>query len=433
MKRLLPVTWVVLLVLFHPLPVPSTTGPLVELARPGPWAGVSGLIAYGARLYMVNSQIFVNHNSADIYSYHPGTGAVRFEHRLFSQDAGTPARIDGLLYWPYEDPRFSTTYGEFEITNGHSWQWRVAPEVRGFHMHAMLSHQGARYALASGWRGRVYRSSDHGRHWKQVYEHPSPAGQVSRITAMAALGQDLYFALTAWSEAGVKLLRREQGTIRPVPGWPRGRFVGAMGAFKGMMYAVNHTDHTSRLWRSAGRQVAEPIAALDAYTVHALAATSDTLWAVSDGPDGGRVWRSADGLAWHLVQRLPSVPVAVTVVDDQVFVGTYNSKRGGALWGPARPRPWTVSTALPPLPVQPVQRLSPVALTRALHDLDRALADSANPAYRQRLLAYLLPLALSRDPHAGEALSARLLRPWPQTLVPLFGAQVHVPAAQVAR
>ncbi|ETX06435.1 MAG: hypothetical protein ETSY2_17120 [Candidatus Entotheonella gemina] len=48
---------------------PSLAQPLVELARPGPWAGISGLMAYHGKLYFVNSQIFVNHNAADIYSY----------------------------------------------------------------------------------------------------------------------------------------------------------------------------------------------------------------------------------------------------------------------------------------------------------------------------------------------------------------------------
>lgn len=87
---------------------------------------MSGLIAYGPRLYLVNSQIFINHNAADVYSYHPGEGTLRFEQRLFSQDAGIPAIIDGLLYWPYEDPRFSSTYGEYAITDGQQW-WTASP------------------------------------------------------------------------------------------------------------------------------------------------------------------------------------------------------------------------------------------------------------------------------------------------------------------
>ncbi|MBI3636578.1 MAG: hypothetical protein HY216_10285, partial [Candidatus Rokubacteria bacterium] len=42
---------------------------LVPLAQPGPWSGVSSLVGYGERLWFVNSVKFVDHNSADVYSY----------------------------------------------------------------------------------------------------------------------------------------------------------------------------------------------------------------------------------------------------------------------------------------------------------------------------------------------------------------------------
>lgn len=86
--------------------------PLVQLAQPGPWSGVSGLIGYGTRLWFVNSVKFVDHNSADVYSYDPRTGDTRYERHLFSQDEGVPAVADGLLFWPFEDPRFSVGHGE---------------------------------------------------------------------------------------------------------------------------------------------------------------------------------------------------------------------------------------------------------------------------------------------------------------------------------
>ena len=408
--------------------------PLVELARPGPWAGVSGLIAYDARLYLVNSEIFVNHNAADVYSYHPGEGELRFERRLFSQDAGTPAIIDGLLYWPYEDPRFSSAYGEYSITDGQQWRWQATPDLRGFHVHAMLAHQGAMYALASGWRGRLYRSTDHGRRWTLLYEHPSPEGRVSRITAMAAHAETLYLGLTAWAEAGVKLLYHRDGAVASAPGWPTGRSIGALSAFQGRIYAVNRTNDDSRLWRSDGRGAAEPIAVLDGHRVRALAATAEALWAVSAASgQTGIVWRSADGLQWREMQKLPEPPVALTVVEDQVFVGTHHRVRGGALWGPATPRAFAATAAPTPLSAPAVQLYTPSALADALRDLDQALTGANRSDYRQRLIQRLLPLALSRDPAAGQALSRRLQTSLPQTTVPLFGGKVQAPVATLAR
>lgn len=78
---------------------------LAPLARVAPWPAVSGLVGYGGRLWFANSVKYVNHNSADLYSYDPGTGRTRFERHLFSQDAGEPVVHRGLLYWPFEDSR----------------------------------------------------------------------------------------------------------------------------------------------------------------------------------------------------------------------------------------------------------------------------------------------------------------------------------------
>ena len=98
---------------------------LVPLARPGPWSGVSALIGYGARLWFVNSVPFVDHNSADVYSYDPVTGDTRYERHLFSQDAGSPVVAAGLLYWPFEDARFSMGLGEYMVTDIANWSTAV--------------------------------------------------------------------------------------------------------------------------------------------------------------------------------------------------------------------------------------------------------------------------------------------------------------------
>jgi hypothetical protein len=58
--------------------------PLSLLARPGPWAGINALVSYGERLWFANSVPFENHNAADIYSYDPRTGTVRYEANLLS-------------------------------------------------------------------------------------------------------------------------------------------------------------------------------------------------------------------------------------------------------------------------------------------------------------------------------------------------------------
>ena len=166
--------------------------PLKLLAQIGPWPSVSKLIGYRGRLWFTNSVKWEDHNSADLHSYNPATGDVRYEAHLFSQDAGDPAVHKGLLYWPFEDPRSSMSRGEFMVTNGRDWQWRFLPRMRAFHTHAMASHAGAFYAATSAWRGGLQRSRDGGRHWVVLHRHDNPSSRISRILALTSHGGKLY-------------------------------------------------------------------------------------------------------------------------------------------------------------------------------------------------------------------------------------------------
>ena len=147
---------------------------LVTLATPGPWRDVTRLIGYGDRLWFTNSVAGADYNSADIYSYDPETQTTRYEQHLFSQDAGQPVVADGFLYWPFEDPRFSASLGEYMVTNGQQWQWRVLPQGEVFHVHTMGTYQGSLLAGTGAWAAGLQRSPDGGRTWEVIYSHPHP-------------------------------------------------------------------------------------------------------------------------------------------------------------------------------------------------------------------------------------------------------------------
>jgi hypothetical protein len=429
--------------------------PLVPLARPGPWSAVSGLIGYGDRLWFVNSVKFVDHNSADVYSYDPVTGHARYERHLFSQDAGDPAQSDGLLYWPFEDARFSVGHGEFMVTNGREWQWRRMSQTRlerappaapptfcgspcssqtdVFHVHAMVADRGLLYAATSAWRGLIQRSDDGGLTWRVVSEYPSAPGSVSRLTTLAVLDGALYAGLTS-SEDGVKLRRLVGETMTPVPGWPRGRSVWTVKTYRGWLYGVNRGGAGSAVWRTNGERV-ERVKDLDREPVRAFAAGADTIWAVSASDDRGTLWRSGDGISWIAVQFFRGAePVDVAVYGGHVYVGTIGPRDRGTLWGP--PAPAAAEPAVDASVPQPPARapLERRATDAALATLDRVLAESASyAAHGARLRDVLEPLALGRDPDVGLQLARRLDGPFPESSVSMFGGALRIPAAKLAR
>lgn len=217
------------------------------------WPHISEMIEYGGRLWFVNSRKYVNHNSADIWSYDPVTGETNYERHLLSQDAGSPVVHRGLLYWPFEDPRFSAGRGEFMVTNGEDWKWGLLPAGRAFHVHAMASDGNTLYAAPSAWKAQLQSSTDGGNTWKELYEHPTPSRRVSRITSLAVLNGTLYAGLVASHErTGAKLLQWNGTTFVPFRRWPAGSAVPRLKVFKGWLYGVNIADDDSTMWRTSG-------------------------------------------------------------------------------------------------------------------------------------------------------------------------------------
>lgn len=206
----------------------------------------------------------------------------------------------GLLYWPFEDARFSTGRGEYMVTDGARWRWARLPAGEVFHVHAIAASHGTLYAATSAWRAGIQRSDDGGATWRVVYDHPTPPGLVSRITALAILDGVVYAALSA-PEDGAKLLRLAGDGVRSVASWPSGRAVDALTAYRGHVYAVNVERAGTALWRTDGHRT-ERVTALDGYRVRALAADQDRLWVVTAREAGGALWRSTDGHAWTRAQ-----------------------------------------------------------------------------------------------------------------------------------
>ena len=52
------------------------------------WPGVSQMISYRDRIWLVNSEPFTDTNSADVYSYSIDDDSLRYERSLFTQDVG---------------------------------------------------------------------------------------------------------------------------------------------------------------------------------------------------------------------------------------------------------------------------------------------------------------------------------------------------------
>lgn len=408
-------------------------GGLVRLASGFKWPGISSLIAYRGRLWFANSVKFVNHNSADLHSYDPATGQTRYEKHLFSQDAGDPVVADGVLYWPFEDSRFSPGHGEFMATNGKGWVWRVIPAGQAFHTHSMIAMGTKKgttlFGAISAWKGGIVASEDRGKSWHLLYEYPTPDGNVSRFTTLTGLNGTLFAGITTWyDDTKPKLLRWDGKGMGAVPGWPAGNAVRTMVTHRSWVYATNESGKATTLLRTDGERV-EPVPGIEG-TVEAFHSDGTYLWAVTVERRSGILWRSRDGVSWKKIQKFDQGrPLSITTMGAAPYVGLL-SDDGGTLWGPSPDGRKITPVESPARLPGPPSPLDATARAAVLKNLDAMLA---KPAEYRRLRSFMPPLALDKSAITASALMKRLEGPFPDGDVRMFGGRRRLEPSAVAR
>lgn len=404
------------------------------LAQPKVWSGVSEIIGYRQKIWFVNSEKFRNHNSADIYTYDLKTKRTNYQRSLFSQDAGDPVVADGLLYWPYEDSRFSAGRGEYMVTNGEEWGVNMLPQGQVFHIHTIIKHNQTLYAAPSAWRAGIQRSLDHGLKWEILYDHDTPTRRVSRITSLAFHKGILYAGLTAYYQTGKRLLKFQNDQSSTVKDWPQGQSVRKLISFGDWLYAVNRDEGSTKLWRTNGNE-AKQINALNGFRLQDFAVGRNKLWAVVAAEGKGKILSSVNGVDWLTEYRFDnSAPIDITSYMDQIFVGTINHQGGGELWGERvglSDFALSSSNSKTAEIIRPNRFLKGAKLKAALENLDRVVQDDSS--YHSGISTVrnaIHPIAYQGAEQAGIELSNRLRNRFPEIQLSLIGGNAKPTAEQ---
>lgn len=405
---------------------------LPVLAKIGPWPVVSKLIAYQGRIWLANSVKGRNHNSADLYSYDPATGTLRYEHHLFSQDAGDPLVADGLLYWPYEDGRFSLGLGHYDVTDGRTWESGTIYGARSFHTHAMAALDGRLIAATSAWRGKLQSSGDGGRHWRLDYDHPTPEGRVTRFVDLVSVNGMIFGNLV--SRDGQGLRRLDTGEAQAPPGWPENRALVAVTSSATTLYGLVREADGTALWRSDGISSVQLYGPDDNWPAQDIAAATDGLWVMTAEGDGSVIWHSTDGQAWRAVWRLDGgQPQEILVHKGQVYAAGRGGTDGrGILWGPAPTAASTPNVLQTPPPLKTPPRPNSRDWEAAGAELDRLLGEPETFANHGRKLRGML-FALVRESPPPGFFADRLDALMPGDPVSLIGGAVRVEARTLGR
>ncbi len=405
-----------------------------ELARVGPWPVVSRLIAYRGRVWFANSVKGVNHNSAEIWSVDAETGELRHERHLFSQDVGKPVVHNGLLYWPHEDSRASLGWGAVTVTNGEDWRDLQVPSATIFHVHGIGSRRGGLLAATSAWRAGFQASDDGGLTWRQVYDHETPEGRVSRMPVLEFHGERVYGWLRDWGYDRL-VYWEEGGEPRDVPDWHQGPRIWGLTTHYDVAYWIGRdTNIGDAVWRArnlAARRMHTP--RVDWRPVD-LVSTGDWLWAAVREKGGGRLWWSRSGETW-VPGRLfaGGRPMSTMAHEGAVFIGGTAGENEGVLWG-SLGRLGEVPEAPPQLPERPTMPVDVARIAELEASIGAALAVPENYSNHGRdvLRAPVFELAKMGTP-GGVALARLLSSDMPGADIGMIGGQMMVPMSDLGR
>ena len=402
----------------------------------GQWPVHAEPIAYRNRLWFANAVKGRNHNSADLYSYDPWTGEARYEQHLFSQDAGSPLVAGGLLYWPFEDSRWSLGWGEAMVTDGEAWRLLTIPSALAFHSHALAESRGNLIAATSAWRAGLQVSVDRGLTWHQAYDHPTPQGRVSRIVRLTGIEGALFGDLVSRDLRLILQFLPETGALGVAPGLPSNVRSAGMVAWRGRVCLLLRESGGWTVWSHNGLRAERLAAAPEPWRGPVLAAGADALWVAEGGDEEGqeaRLWRSADGRDWQPYARLPDGrPSGIATLGGAVFVTGGGADGDGVLWIETPVNPAPSLAPAPGLPDAPPQPLAFDDWTAAGARLDGLLDESESYESHGRALRDLV-FGLAHAAPPPDFFAERLSRRLPEESLSLIGGAVEQPAADLGR
>jgi len=329
-----PIVWLyTILLLLLSLQVGAEPVKMKLVASFATWPGVSQLIAYRGRIWFVNGEPFADTNVADVYSTGVSGADIRYERSLFSQDTGTPVVHEGLLYWPFEDPRRSAGSGEYAVTDGSRWQWRSMQSGSVMHVHAMDVCDNHLVAVTGSWTGQLHRRDTQGR-WRVQYEFPSGAAPFSRLVSVRSFADRCMVGAFANGAASTKLFAIDGQSAKTIDGWPVSDRVDAITPHHNALFALTDADDGRKLLRFDGSETVAIALPADSRPA-ALHSDGTNLWLATQEPARsgarGTLWRYEGGQTFRPLARVDSAPISLASLSRRVFVGTYR-RSGGSLW-----------------------------------------------------------------------------------------------------
>ena len=219
---------------------------------------------------------------------------------------------------------------------------------------------------------------------------------------------------------GQSLIRVDDGSGKPLIGWPGGRSHG-LTVHKGRLYGIVSNPEAAGVWRSDGERSERVWQPVEGWTPRALASDGEQLWMAGEKPGRASLLRSGDGRTWRekaVLER--GSPRDLVVYHGVIAVGGRGADDRGVLWVH---RPSSIAKPATPAPDWPLfqdEAAPDFDWVKAGADLDRLLADpDSYLGFGRELRAAINALPLNGAP--PDFYPDRLAAVMPAGPVTLFG------------
>jgi hypothetical protein len=408
----------------------AARAPRLALREVGPWPWVSSLVAHRGRLWFANGDRSRDRSCADLYSLGLAGGDLRYERHLFSQGVGRPAVHQGLLYWPYEDSRFSLGVAHVAVTDGASWRLLTIDDAQPLvHATALASDERTLWLTTANPSLRLLASPDAGASWRPV--GPAPGGRegLRWVLRAAPFAGGLYGVVVDGIARGARrrLARIDSGRPARLPGLPAELDVRELVVHESRLLALVEASGGDSLWWSDGARSERFAEAPPRGRLADVATSADgRLWALTVERGGGRIWQRSDA-TWRLEARLEGgLPQELAIVEGRPYAAGHAGAGAGALWTPAAPAASRFEYG-PPAALPELAR-SAAADWRSLEARARAALEQPASYLERARGARDALLELARSGAPPEAFERLLAGPFPEATATFLEDEIPVPA-----
>jgi hypothetical protein len=302
--------------------------------------GVWDLEVYDEKLFIAACTKPVAINGGEIIAYDYGSNSYEWEYDVWEQGVIQLRTFNGKLFVPGIDSQGGWDWGNCYIFDGNSWTMK-STIPHGIHVFDLIFYRGAMYVTTgtdlNNNSGKVYKSTDEGETWMEVYS-VAPVGSGHRRFYMMGIYQDTLYIQSDLKEPEGKVLFRFDGNNwTTVPFDSLVSSVGKLEQYNDKFYFLNGPFfhiYNGLEWNSVnlpfsgwindpltGRRIQKGMGFYKKF--------------IYGGGEKGLLYRSADGLTWKLISELGSIHEeieAIEVYHGRLYVGVNDTTGTGKVY-----------------------------------------------------------------------------------------------------